>query len=76
LHFIRYGTGNVSAWYIILLCLFSTLQLASRIINPFNALAVRCMKGEQEGEFTKFGAFSAVLEYFQVLAQWASVFVL
>jgi hypothetical protein len=70
----RHGTAGISAQFMLRLCLFSTMQLATRLINPIGAFAVNCIL--YRGELHGTQAFSALIGYFQVLSQWLCVMIL
>lgn len=71
---INYGTAGITANWILWLCLFSNIQLASRLVNRSGAHVVECILYEQEirGSWRVFGA---LLGYFEVVAQWITALV-
>ncbi|KAE9363309.1 hypothetical protein N431DRAFT_475466 [Stipitochalara longipes BDJ] len=67
IHFILHGPGLTSPWYIILVLLFSTMQVASRIYAPqFNN---RLLFVRDAGRCSHW-IFSALLDYILIAIQW------
>jgi hypothetical protein len=70
----RHGTTGISAQFILSLCLFSTMQFATRLVNPHGASAVNCILYRRQ--LRGIQAFSALVGYLQVLAQWLCAMIL
>lgn len=58
---------GISGWYIILLTLSSSTQLAARLENIDSQISFECVRG---GELCGWKAFSALVVYLQILVQW------